>query len=335
MGSGTTTGEAQPRHRWCRERTLLLAGMVGTAASSPAALLQVRVPAAPIDDQVDAANNGLKAAKHALVRAQATLDQAASALPQAEQRVQQALAALAQAQAAEARAREAVAAAQKAVAAQRVKIAKTQGEIDALKVQIAGLARQAYTNGGEYQELEILLESQDPSQFAAQLHAVRRQARSNSGTLDQIVELKQELQVKFAELAALEASAKASQQEADDNQAKAQSWDDAAAAQQQVQQLVAKRQSAVAEADATRTKLKGIYLGLLAEQRRLAQEAARKNQIGSAAWAGQEAAAARAVSFAVSQVGHRYNPTAARGRATAAMASAGARGTRQVRSGHC
>ncbi|MEI2729217.1 MAG: Chromosome partition protein Smc [Alphaproteobacteria bacterium ADurb.BinA280] len=293
---------------------LLLAGMVGTAASSPAALLQVRVPAAPIDDQVDAANNGLKAAKHALVRAQATLDQAASALPQAEQRVQQALAALAQAQAAEARAREAVAAAQKAVAAQRVKIAKTQGEIDALKVQIAGLARQAYTNGGEYQELEILLESQDPSQFAAQLHAVRRQARSNSGTLDQIVELKQELQVKFAELAALEASAKASQQEADDNQAKAQSSkDDAAAAQQQVQQLVAKRQSAVAEADATRTKLKGIYLGLLAEQRRLAQEAARKNQIGSAAWAGQEAAAARAVSFAVSQVGHRYNPNGGTG----------------------
>ena len=267
MGSGTTTGEAQPRHRWCRERTLLLAGMVGTAASSPAALLQVRVPAAPIDDQVDAANNGLKAAKHALVRAQATLDQAASALPQAEQRVQQALAALAQAQAAEARAREAVAAAQKAVAAQRVKIAKTQGEIDALKVQIAGLARQAYTNGGEYQNSKscwsrkIRVSSRRNYMPSADRPAVTRgpSIRSSNSSRNS--------KSSSLSLAALEASAKASQQEADDNQAKAQSSkDDAAAAQQQVQQLVAKRQSAVAEADATRTKLKGIYLGLLAER---------------------------------------------------------------------
>jgi cell wall-associated NlpC family hydrolase len=293
---------------------LLLVGVVGTAASSPAAPPQMWVPSAPIDDQVQAADSGLKAAKHALAVAQETLDEAAEELPKAQEQVQQALAASAAAQAAETRARAAVVSAQKAVAAQRVKISKTQGEIDALKDQIAWLARQAYTSGGDYQELEILLESQDPSQFAAQLHAVRRQARSNSSTLDQIVTLKAELQLKLSELAALEASAKANQQDADDNAAKAESAkNDATAAQQQVQELITRRASAVSQADANRTKLKGIYLGLLAEQRRLAEEAARKNQIGSATWAGQEAAAAHAVRFAVSQVGHRYNPNGGTG----------------------
>ena len=292
----------------------LLAGIVGTAASAPAVLPGVRPPAAPIDDQVAAADNGLKAAKRALDAAQTTLDQAAAQLPQAQARVQQALNDLAAAQEAEAQARKAVADAQKAVAAQRIQIAKTQADIDALKAQIAVLARQVYTSGGEYTELEILLESQDPSQFASQLNAVRRQARSNSGTLDRIVELKQELQAKLAQLAALEASAKASQEEADANAAKAEaSKNDADAAQQRVQQIISQRQSAVAEADANRAKLKTIYLGLLAEQRRQAEEAARNHQIGSVAWAGQEAAAAHAVAFALSQVGHRYNPNGGTG----------------------
>ena len=125
---------------------LLLVGVVGTAASSPAAPPQMWVPSAPIDDQVQAADSGLKAAKHALAVAQETLDEAAEELPKAQEQVQQALAASAAAQAAETRARAAVVSAQKAVAAQRVKISKTQGEIDALKDQIAWLARQAYTS---------------------------------------------------------------------------------------------------------------------------------------------------------------------------------------------
>lgn len=292
----------------------LIAGIAASATGAPAIQRQLRTPAAPIDDQLNAASGSLKAAKLALANAQETLKQAESQLPQAQQRVQQALSDLEQAQAAEARARAAFAAAQKAVIAQKAQIAETQAEIDVLRSKIASLARQVYTSGGDYQELEILLEARDPSQFATQLNAVRRQSRSNSTALDEIVRLKQELQTKLAALAVLEGSAKASQEDADANAAKAEaSKNDADAAQQQVEQLVTKRQAAVAEADASRAKLKTIYLGLLAEQRRQAEEAARRNQIGAATWTGQEGAAAHAVRFALSQVGHRYNPNGGTG----------------------
>lgn len=286
----------------------LAASVLASAASASGFQQQLRAPASPIDDQVESANATLKSAKAALAATQKTLDEAAAQLPAAQARVQQALADVDEARAAESQARAAFAAAQKAVAAQRVQIEKTQREIDDLRDKIGALARQLYTTGGEYQELEILLESQDPSQFAAQLNAVKRQSRDNSTTLDQIVALKAELNAKLAQLATLERSAKASQESADANAAKAQTASEAAAsAQQQVESLVAKRQEAVAQADANRAKLRTIYLGLLAEQRRQAEEAAKKKEIGSAVWTGQDGAAAHAVKFALSQVGHRYN----------------------------
>lgn len=293
---------------------VIAASVLATAASAPAIQQQLRSPAAPIDDQVDSANSTLKSAKAALAATQKTLDEAAAQLPAAQGRVQQALAEVDRARAAEAKARAGFAAAQQAVTAQRVQIERTQKEIDALKVKIGTLARELYTTGGEYQELEILLESQDPSQFAAQLNAVRRQSRNNSSTLDQIVTLKAELNAKLLQLAQLERAAKANQEAADANAAKAQAASEAAAsAQEQVEALIAKRQSAVAEADANRAELRTIYLGLLAEQRRLAEEAAKKNQIGAAVWTGQQGAAAHAVKFAMSQVGHRYNPNGGTG----------------------
>ena len=113
---------------------------------------------------------------------------------------------------------------------------------------------------GEYTEFEILLESQDPGQFASQLNAVRRQAQNNSGTLDRIVELKQELRAKLAQLAALEASAKRARRNRHKCREGGGIKNDADAAQQRVQQIISQRQSAVAEADANRAKLKTIYL---------------------------------------------------------------------------
>ena|GEM_PF-1931776 len=286
----------------------LAASLLAAAAHAPALPPHLLAPAAPIEDQVEAANASLAAAKADLAKAQSTLDDAATQLPQAQARVQQALTEVAQAQAAEARARAAVAAAQQAVTVARKKIDKTQGHIDALKARIQTLAREVYTSGGEYQEIEILLESRDPSDFALQLNAVRRQSRSNSTTLDEIGRLKAELDARLIELAALERAAKESQDDADANAARAQdSSVQAASAQQQVERLIAAREGAVAEANANRAKLRTIYLGLLAEQRRLAEEAARKKEINSAAWTGQEGAAAHAVKFALSQVGHRYN----------------------------
>ena len=300
-----------------RNRRLVVAGMcvpalaaslLATAAHAPAIPQQSRTPAAPIDDQVETANASLVAAKAALAKAQKTLDDAAAELPLAQERVQKALAQVAQARAAEVRAREAHDAAQRAVTVARKQIDKTQAQIDALKARIQTLAREVYTSGGEYQEIEILLESRDPSDFALQLNAVRRQSRSNSTTLDEIGRLKAQLDAKLIELAALERTAQQSQADADANAARAESSSaQAVTAQQQVEGLIAQREGAVAEANTNRAKLRTIYLGLLAEQRRLAEEAARKKEIGSAAWTGQEGAAAHAVKFALSQVGHRYN----------------------------
>lgn len=286
----------------------LTASLLATATYAPAVSPHLRPPATPIDDQIEAANSRLAVAKAALARTQQTLDDAVAQLPQAKQRVQQALAQVEQARAAEVRARAAYADAQRAVFVARKQIEKTQGQIDVLKARIQTLAREVYTSGGEYQEIEILLESREPSDFALQLNAVRRQSRSNSTTLGDIARLKAELDAKLIELAGLERAAQESQADADANAASAEASSvRAAAAQQQVERLIAQREGAVAEANANRAKLRTIYLGLLAEQRRLAEEAARKKEIGSAAWTGQEGAAAHAVKFALSQVGHRYN----------------------------
>lgn len=270
-----------------------------------------------VDQQVKSTSAQLSDAAHAVLAAEDSLEDISNQLPAAKQQVVQAQQKLATAQQVAVQAAQAVVAAQAAAADAKAQVAKTQQDIAGLRGRIGALAAQVYISGGEYQELEILLNSQSPEDMLVQMASVRRTARANSTVLAQLATLQAELKEKVKQLKSAQAVATDKQQEADDRQADAQAAQQAAvAAQQNVEAMIAKRKTDLADAQANRKTIKATYQKLLAEQRRLIAEAAAKAAAAAAAAAnggtpvsippGGSPQAIAAVKFALSQVGHRY-----------------------------
>ncbi|MEI6620505.1 MAG: NlpC/P60 family protein, partial [Actinomycetes bacterium] len=121
-------------------------------------------------------------------------------------------------------------------------------EMDDLKNQIAALARQAYIAGGENTQLAVLLNTQDPSQFAEQLVALRRTSQSNQ-------DLFHKLEAKQAELAATLATLKDLQDAAAEEERQAQARaDDVAARAAEVAARAAEVSARAADAQAARDR---------------------------------------------------------------------------------
>lgn len=193
-----------------------------SSASVPAARSMVSA-IAPADTKADvaAAKQQLSAASDAVQAAEDAADAAAAKLPDANSALTRAEAAVADAVAAQAPAEkaraaalvvqsaaekahtdavESVKAAQAAVIRQQDQVKRAQDRIDAVKSQIAVLARQSYISGSESVELSILMESQDPAQFADQLQALARVSRGNSTVFKQMTALRAELAAQLVEL---------------------------------------------------------------------------------------------------------------------------------------
>lgn len=266
---------------------------VASATSLPASVSAVAVPAS-LSDDVDAAKAQLAASSKVVQDADDAVDAATAKMPAANQALANADAAVVTAQkavdvanAAVDVARQAqrealakVAVAKAAVSTQLVQVAKAQAEMDAIKEQIAALARQTYMFGDQYTELAILLDTKDPKQFAEQLVSVKRVSQRNEGLFQDMLEKQAALAATLVTLRELQAAAAAQERDAQaranevlaraqDVIARAQdvqaARDDAEASKQAIADLIASREAKRTEALALRRQLKATYEDLQAK----------------------------------------------------------------------
>ncbi len=292
------------------------AGLNGAIASG-AEGASAQAPSSSLDKKLASTKDQLAAASLAVTRANAAVDAATAQMPAAQAKVDAALAASAAAERQQEVAKAAVAAAQAAVAAQKHQVDLQQAEIDKLALQVAGLARQSYIGGGENQELEILLQSQNPSQFATQMQAVRRTSHANSVAYDQMTAAKLVLTEKLSELQRLKDLASQQQSVADSKAQDAENAkNSAAAAEQSVRDLIASRQSSLAAAAANKSQIAAAYRKLLAEQRRIAGVSVnigtQRNAQQAVKWAMDEIGAGGYSNLCLKFVDDAYNPTGSR-----------------------
>ena len=240
-----------------------------------------------INEQVEAASDDLAAADAKVDAAIKKLQNAKEQLPAARSQLAEAQGELTAAQEAKAQADVKVAQAIAKVSKAQQEIAETQQQIAYLEQQIGRMAREVYQNGGTVSEMEILLDSASPGDFASRLEALKSIAEGNNSTLSDLDAAKAQLTIRLQNLQAAE-------QEAQDAQVEAQKQVEAAtaakqkadAAKAQIDALVADRASALADAKDRRSAVKKQYEQYKAEQERIAaiaRAAAAKAQGGNTA----------------------------------------------------
>lgn len=252
--------------------------LVGNAMSPTA----TQVPSQSFDDKLEAASAKLSTASKKVRAAKLVLEETNKKLPAAKQKVAKAQADYAAAQARTAAAQAKVKEAEAETAKAEVEIAKVKEEILKLREHVGILARAVYVNGGNWQELEMLLEASTPSEFAERLVSYRRVAKSQNNSLDRLAEAQARLGKLLEKLEKLERQA----QEGRDAAAKAQGEAQAAAAQAtkykaELDALVARRARALKDARSDRDQVKSMYDNLLAAQRAALAASAAKSNTGS------------------------------------------------------
>ncbi len=229
------------------------------------------VHADDINQQVENAQDDLASADKKVAAAIDKLDVAQEQLPAARKELAEAQAELTAAQERKAAADRKVAVAIAKVAQAKQQIAETEQQIAFLEQRIGQMARQVYTQGGAMSEVEILLDSSDPGDFASRMETLRSIAQGNNNTLSDLDAAKAQLNIRLASLKTLEDEAEQAQGEAQalvDEAAKAKARADAAKAK--IDELVASRASALRDARERRDAVKKQYRQYKAEQARIA-----------------------------------------------------------------
>lgn len=245
-----------------------MAGICAATFTNPTAF--GTAPSAPIDNQVVEAHDDLADANAKVKAVTKELEAAEKQLAPAQARLATAQAAAAQADAAVRTAQVALAQARTALAGVQAEIAKIEQEIAAIRAQIATLARMIYTTGGQFEEIQVLLDSRDPAEFTERLAALRRVSRGNSDTFEQLAVAQVALQTKLAESRRLKQLAADKEIEsAQQATIAASALSEADKAKQVVDQLIAQKAAIVATADSERAAVKKQYAELKAEQARI------------------------------------------------------------------
>jgi len=209
------------------------------------------------DAKVEAAIQRLNAAQQQLPGARQELAAAQSELTQAQQRKA----------AADVKVAEAIAKVTRA----KQQIAETEQQIAFLEQRIGQMAREVYQAGGVNSEMEVLLDSDDPGDFASRLETLRSIAQGNNNTLTDLDAAKAQLNVRLASLRLLEDEAEKAQAEAQKEvDAAAAAKAKADAAKLKIDELVAGRVSALRDAKVRKQSVRRQYEQLKAEQDRIA-----------------------------------------------------------------
>lgn len=224
------------------------------------------------DAKVAAAIDKLQNAKEKLPAARKELAAAQSELTAAQQRKA----------AADVKVAQAIAKVTKA----KQDIAETEQQIAYLEQQIGRMAREVYQRGS-VSEMEILLDSTSPGDFASRLETLRSIAQGNNNTLSDLDAAKAQLTIRLQNLKVAEDEAQAAQADAQkelDAATAAKAKADAAKAT--IDSLVADRASALRDAQAQKAAVRKQYQKYKAEQARIAaiaRAAAAKAQGGRTA----------------------------------------------------
>lgn len=246
-----------------------MAGVCVVAVVAPTAFGVT--PSAPIDSQIGEADDDLADANQKVNAVTKELEAAQRLLAPAEAKLATAQQAAAVANQAASTAAEALSSARAGVAAVQEEVARIEREVAEIRAQIGSLARLIYTTGGQFEEVQVLLDSRDPAEFTERLAALRRVSRGNSDTFEQLATAQLALQAKLAESKRLKELAADKESEASQRAAEATAaLQTADQAKQVVDQLVAQRAGIVAKADSERDSVKAQYDALRAEQARIA-----------------------------------------------------------------
>lgn len=257
------TSFASRRHRW-RVPAAVAVGLLAIGGLTPAHSEDINQQVAEADDDLASADEKVAAAIEKLTTAK-------SKLPAARQELADAQAELTKAQQSKARADLRVAEAIAAVAKAKEQISKLEQQIAYLQNQIGQMARSVYTQGGDMSEIEVLLDSDTPGDFALRIESLRSIARGNNNSMLDLAAAREELDQKLAQLAELEAKAEKAQAQAQKEvEAATRAKARADAAKAEVDRFVGARSAALREANARKSIVKRQYNKLKAEQERIA-----------------------------------------------------------------
>ena len=204
-------------------------------------------PQAAIDNQVGDAHDDLASANQKVNEVTKELELAQKQLGPAEARLAAAQQSAAVAGSAVAAAEKTLADSKAALVAVQAEVAKIEEEVAQIRAQIGALARVIYTTGGQFEEIQVLLDSKNPAEFTERLAALRRVSRGNSDTFEQLAVAQVALSAKLAESKRLKDLAAAKEVEASQRAEDAASAvNEANQAKGVVDQLVAQRAAIVA-----------------------------------------------------------------------------------------
>lgn len=249
--------------------TASLAGVCAAALTNATAF--GTAPQAAIDTQVGEAHDDLAEANAKVNAVAKELAVAQQQLGPAQQKLAEAQGVAAQANTDASKAQDALDLARVQVQGVQAEVVKIEGQITAIRAQIATLARLIYSTGGQFEEIQVLLDSRNPAEFTERLASLRRVSRGNSDTFELFAAAQVELQAKLAESRRLRSLAAAAELTATQRAAAAaDAVGEADRAKGVVDQLVAQKAAIVAKADSERDAVRKQYTALKVEQARIA-----------------------------------------------------------------
>ena len=266
-----------PRHRLAiliaLASTLLLpaGGLPGAqAASYPGS----RVGASEIDGQVEQAGEAVDGANAKVARALKTLVSARGQLPAARRAKVAAEKSAALAVTAAQQGANAARMANIAVITSQVQQAQVRTKLQEVSEQIDDVVRLVYQQG-PLGEIEVVLDAQNPGDFASRLASVDAISRSQATTQNELIKARADLVMKGVKHEALKAKAEEAKIAADAQLVKArQAQSQARAAQTRILQLVAERQASLVIAKKNKAVIAKRFQRLKAKQALMAKQAA-------------------------------------------------------------
>lgn len=234
-----------------------------------------------VDKKVEAAQDDLAESSTAVAKAAAALKTARVEIPKARGELQKARTGLVAAQAVEEAVLQQLRRAQAKVAREQAKVDQVLASMESTRLTIGAIARSVYTQG-PYAQLELVLDSRDPSDFAERVQSVRTVVKGQDKALSELAVQRADLQVRADNLRSAQVVVEQRRQEAQKQRETAQAATKRAeAAKRRIDALVAERQRALRIADREKAKTARQLRLLEREQARLAALLAGPGRAGS------------------------------------------------------
>jgi murein DD-endopeptidase MepM/ murein hydrolase activator NlpD len=223
-----------------------------------------------VDKKVEAVEDDLAESSKAVAKAAAALKRAEVEIPKAQRELREARTELNAAREVEQVILEQLAIAQQQVAREQALVDAVLADMESTRDTIGSIARTVYTQG-PYAEVELVLESQDPGDFAERLQSVRTVVKGQDRALAGLAEQRADLQRRTDDLKAAQYVVEQRRKEATEKRKVAESAADrAVAAKNKIDELVAARKSALGVASREKANTARQLRALKNEQSRLA-----------------------------------------------------------------